>query len=344
MMKSRKVTLLDVAQLANVTKSTVSRVVNDSPLVNEKTKQRVWKAIEELGYTPNRTARSLAIGKTNVLGFVVSEQQISDVVLNPFFPTVLKGITAAANREGYNILLLSLSGQDIKSYKEIIQRHTADGFLILGGPSNAKLGPDLDRLKIPYVFIGKPDSAAEHSFVGTDNEEGGYLAGKHLIELGHNEIRFMVGEVKGHLLSHNIERVAGFRRALEEAGLPFAERLVVKVPTDMESGYHFMKGYLGSERPSGMILSNEVTAMSCLNLLLDEGIAVPNEMSVVAFGDSRFFRNTRPSLTTVSQSVEWLGGTAVEMLLKRIGGESWNPPGVARKPEIVLRGSTQKLR
>ncbi|WP_176444950.1 LacI family DNA-binding transcriptional regulator [Paenibacillus herberti] len=343
-MKSKKVTILDVAQLANVTKSTVSRVVNDSPLVNDKTKQRVWKAIEELGYTPNRTARSLALGKTNVIGFVVSEQQISDVVSNPFFPTVLKGITTVANREGYNILLLSLSGQDIKSYREIIQRHTVDGFLILGGPSNPKLGSDLDKLKVPYVFIGKHDPAAEHSYVSTDNEEGGYIAGKHLIELGHSEIRFMVGEVKGSLLSHNIERIAGFKRAFDEAGMTFAEHLVVKVPTDIESGYHFMKSYLAKDRPSGLILSNEVTSMTCLNLLIDEGIAVPEEMSIVSFGDAQFFRNTRPSLTTVSQSVEWLGKTAMELLLQRISGEVSYPSPIVRKPEIVLRGSTKKMR
>ncbi|MFC4600899.1 LacI family DNA-binding transcriptional regulator [Cohnella hongkongensis] len=338
----KKVTILDVAQFSNVTKSTVSRVINDSPLVNERTKQRVWQAIKELGYTPNRTARSLALGKNHVIGMVVSEQQISDVVLNPFFPTVLKGITTVANQQGYNILLLSLSGQDAQSYTEILQRHTVDGFLILGGPSDVNLGRDLDRMKVPYVFIGKHDPEAQHSFVSTDNEEGGYIAGKHLIDLGHRNIRLMVGEVKGSILVHNVERIAGFRRALGEAGIPFEDRLVVKMPTDMENSYYFLKTYLERDRPSGLILSNEVTSMSCLNLLLDEGIAVPDEISLVSFGDPQFFRNTRPSLTTVSQSVEWLGRTAMEMLLKRVTGGEWLPPKIIRKPEIVLRGSTKK--
>ncbi len=338
----RKVTILDVAQASNVTKSTVSRVINDSPLVNEKTKQRVWKAIKELGYTPNRTARSLALGKNHVIGMVVSEQQISDVVLNPFFPTVLKGITTVANREGYNILLLSLSGQDARSYTEVVQRHTVDGFLILGGPLDVNLGRDLDKMKVPYVFLGKHDPEAEHSFVSTDNEEGGYLAGKHLIDLGHREIRLLVGEVKGTVLAHNIERIAGFKRAFRDSGIPFEERFVAKMPTDMDSSYYFMKSYLDKEKPSGLILSNEVTSMSCLNLLMDEGISVPEELSLISFGDSQFFRNTRPSLTTVSQSVEWLGRTAMEMLLKRVTGEVWLPSKIIRKPEIILRGSTKK--
>jgi DNA-binding LacI/PurR family transcriptional regulator len=338
-MLNKKITIQDVAEIAKVHKSTVSRVLNGSINVNIKTKEKIEKAIESLGYTPNSIARSLALGKNKVIGLVVSENHLSDIILNPFFPTILKGITVSAEAAGNNILLITSKGSDFNSYMEVIKKNTVDGLIIVGPSYEDSLSELLNKQGIPYVFIGKFDSI-DHCYVGTDNVLGGYMAAQYLINLNHKNIRLMVGEVNGTLLSHNIDRIAGFKKAFEEYGLSFSDDFIVKTPTEMENGYHFIKNYLKNEQPTGLILSNEVTAMACINALLDEGYNIPKDISLIAFGDSDFFRNIRPRLTTISQNFEWMGKTAVNMLLTQVNGLDSNPQAIVTKPELVIRDST----
>ncbi|MFD2671699.1 LacI family DNA-binding transcriptional regulator [Marinicrinis sediminis] len=338
-----KVTIKDVAELAKVHKSTVSRVLNNSNDVKEKTKQKVLQAIDTLGYSPNFAARSLASGKSHIIGFVVSEQQISDVVMNPSFPTILKGITTYAEELGYNILMITSVDNDYKSYEQVIRKHAVDGFIILGSTIQIDLNELLIQQGIPYIFIGKHHESADESYVGTDNIEGGYIAAKHLIDLGHTDIRLMVGQVRSQkILSHNIDRITGFKKAFAEAGLSFRDDYIVKTPTDMETGYHFMRTYFTSHEPSAVILSNEVMAMSCINYLSDERPDLLERMSIVTFGDSDFFRHLRPPLTTVSQHFEWIGRTAVEMLASQIAEDDMSTKAVVRKPDLVIRSSSKR--
>lgn len=342
-MDNKKITIQDVAKVANVHKSTVSRVLNGSENVNHKTREKIEKAIKELGYSPNSIARSLALGKNKVIGLVVSEHQLSDLILNPFFPTILKGITNTAQQHGNNILLITSPGSDIDSNMEVIRRNTVDGFIIVGPSYGDSLGKLLKHQNIPFVFIGRFGSE-DYRYVGSDNVLGGYLATQHLLNLNHTNIRLFVGEVNGHLLSHNIDRITGFKKALAEYGVDFEERFIVKSPTDMENGYHFIHSYFQTEQPSALILSNEVTAMACINALQDEGYRIPEDVSLIAFGDSDFYRNIRPQVTTISQNFEWMGRSAVTMLMTQINGLNLNPRAIFTKPELVVRESTKKNR
>ncbi|KIL39092.1 hypothetical protein SD70_22510 [Gordoniibacillus kamchatkensis] len=338
-----RVTINDVAKYANTTKSTVSRVLNDSPLVNYKTKMKVLEAIRTLGYMPSKAARSLKSGKNNVLGLVVSQQQISQVIMNPNYPAVIKAISERAQNEGYHILLITSAGVEYQTYDSILTRHAVDGFIVLGATIDDPLHEVLDNANIPYVFNMRYSEKRDHCYVTFDDFEGGYIAAKYLLDLGHRHIKLVVGDVRGTVLSFNLERIAGFKKALAEYQIKFEESMVLRTPGDMDSSYHFISNLFSRERPSALLLSNELTAIAALNALTDNGFHVPDDVSLIAFGYPEFFRNTRPSLTTVGQDTIWQGVNLVEMLLDRINGLEHTPVALIKKPELIIRGSTKKV-
>ncbi|WP_165452589.1 LacI family DNA-binding transcriptional regulator [Paenibacillus thalictri] len=338
-----RITINDVAKHANTTKSTVSRVLNNSPLVNPKTKEKVLEAIRVLGYTPSTTARSLKSGKNHVLGLVVSQQQISEVIMNPNYPAIIKAISERAQSEGYHILLITSAGVEYQTYDGILTSHAVDGFIVLGATIDDPLNEVLDSANIPYVFNMKYSRARDDCYVSFDDFEGGYIAAKYLLDLGHTDIKLVVGDIRGKVLTHNLQRISGFKKALEEYSVSFNESMVLRTPGDMESSYNFISNLFNHEKPSALLLSNEVTSIAALNALIDKGFHVPNDVSLVAFGYPEFFRNTRPSLTTVGQDTIWQGNHLVDMLLQRIQEHKNTPPPLIRKPELIIRESTRKL-
>ncbi|WP_165972125.1 LacI family DNA-binding transcriptional regulator [Paenibacillus piri] len=337
-----RVTIIDVAKYANTTKSTVSRVINNSPLVSPKTKDKVLEAIRVLGYTPSNSARSLKSGKSHILGLVVSQQQISEVIMNPNYPAIIKAISEKAQSEGYHILLITSAGVEYKSYDNILMRHAVDGFIVLGATIDDPLHEVLDNAGIPYVFNMRYSEKRSDCYVTFDDFEGGYIAAKYLLDLGHRHIKLVVGDVKGKVLSFNLQRISGFKKALEEYRIPFEESMVLRTPGDMENSYNFINDLFLRESPSALLLSNEVTSIAALNALTDKGIQIPDDVSLIAFGYPDFFRNTRPSLTTVGQDTIWQGNTLVNMLLQRINGRDNAPTALIQKPELIIRGSTKK--
>ncbi|HUC94186.1 MAG TPA: LacI family DNA-binding transcriptional regulator [Paenibacillus sp.] len=337
-----KTTINDVAKYANTTRSTVSRVLNNSPLVNPRTREKVLEAIDVLRYTPNKTARSLKSGKSHVLGLVYSQQQISEVLMNPGVPGMIKSISERAQSEGYNILLITSAGVDYKSYDDLIMKHSVDGFIVSGAMIHDSLHEVLDKAKIPYVYNMKYSESKDDCYVTFDDVEGGYLAAKYLLDLGHRDIKLIVGDVKGTVLSFNHSRIAGFKKALQEYEIPFVDSMVLRTPGDMDSSYHFIASLFARERPTALLLSNEVTSTAALNALIDKGFSIPDDVSLVAFGYPDFFRYTRPSLTTVGLDIVWQGNHLVDMLLQRINDPGSTPAAMIKKPELVVRESTKK--
>lgn len=339
-----KVTIQDVAKYANTTRSTVSRVLNDSPLVKTKTKEKVLEAMQVLGYKPSRTARSLKSGKSYVLGLVLVQQQFSEVVMNPGFSIFMKVISERAQSEGYNILLITTAGVDYNSYDELIMRHSVDGFIVLSPTIDDTLNVLLNKTNTPFVFNMRFSELTDNCYVTFDDVEGGYTAAKYLLDLGHRDIKLIVGDVKGKILSFNISRISGFKKALQEYDIPFIDDMLLKVPGEMDSSYHFISSLFSQQKPTALILSNEVTAIAALNALSDKGLKIPDDVSLVAFGYPDLFRYTRPSLTTVGQDIVWQGNNLVDMLLQRINDPDRIPSALIKKPELVVRESTKKAR
>jgi DNA-binding LacI/PurR family transcriptional regulator len=337
-----KITINDVAKYANTTRSTVSRVLNDSPLVNSKTREKVLEAIRVLRYTPNKTARSLKSGKSHILGLVFSQQQLSNVIMNPAVPNLLKTISEKAQLEGYQILLITSAGIDYKSFEEIIMNHFVDGFINLGATIDDTLNEVLDKANIPYVYNMKYSCTKDDCYVSFDDIEGSYMAAKYLLDLGHRDIKLVVGDIKGKVLSFNVSRISGFKKALEEYDVPFTDNMILRTPGDMDSSYHFISNLFSHEKPTALMLSNEVTSIAASMALTDKGISIPDEVSLIAFGFPDVFRYTRPRLTTVGQDIVWQGNQLVDMLLQRIHDPNTIPPALIKKQELIIRDSTKK--
>ncbi|MFC0469121.1 LacI family DNA-binding transcriptional regulator [Halalkalibacter kiskunsagensis] len=334
----KKVTIYDVAKHANVTKSTVSRVLNGSSEVSEKTKNKILETMDTLGFVPNKAARTLKSGKNNIIGLVVTQQGFSEVILNPFYPLLLKAITERAQSYGYHILLINPAGINYDSYIDIIKRNAADGFILLGSISNDTLSKKLDKDNIPYVFNMKYSWEHDNNYVSFDHVNSGYIATKYLLDLGHRNVKMIVGDVKGKILSHNKERIKGFEKALMEYNLPFDENKVLKAPGFMEESYNFIRNLYKEEHPTSLLLSNEVTAITAVNCLLDEGYTIPDDLSLISFGHIDIFKNVRPKLTTVHEDFEWQGKTLVDMLINRINNKETK--AITKQSELIIGKST----
>ncbi|MEC0267868.1 LacI family DNA-binding transcriptional regulator [Paenibacillus anseongense] len=334
--------MLDVAEKANVTPSTVSRVMNASSLVKPCTRQRVLEAAKSLCYIPNKTARVFKSGKSHILGLVISTQHISELVLNAGFQARFKALTVKAHNEGYNMLIITSTDAEPNSYFEVIKNQVADGFIILSPSINESLTSLLEEAGIPYVFNMKYSNNPEDSYyISSDDVEGGYMAAKYLLDLNHTDIRFILGIVKGTIMPFNEDRVLGFKKALDEYGIAFKPEMIVTIPGQMEESYNLIHQLFQTQKPTALMISNETTTVAALNYFYDYGYRIPQDVSVIGFGPSEFFRHHRPNLTNVSYDITWSSDKLVDLLLQRIEGR---PVVLERpkKPELIIRGSTSR--
>ncbi len=326
-----------------MTPSTVSRVMNGSTLVKPRTRERVLDAVQSLGYVPNKTARMFKSGKSGILGLVVSAQHISELIYNAGFQALFKALTEKAHAEGYNILIITSESGESESFFEVIKSQAADGFIILSPSGSGNLAAKLDEAGIPYVFNMKYSGDPEDIYYASyDDIEAGYVAAKYLLDLNHTDIRFIVGSIKGNVISFNSDRINGVKKAFEEYGIPFHdEDFIVRIPGQMEESYAAIHQLLQTQKPSALLISNEITTVAALNYFFDYGYRVPQDISVIGFGPAEFYRKLRPNLTSVSFDIAWSSGKIVDMLLQRIEGVQVKaePP---RKPELIIRDSTAR--
>lgn len=300
------------------------------------------EAIKSLGYIPNKTARVFKSGRSYILGLVISTQHISELIFNPGFQAKFKALTTKAHNEGYNILIITSTDADAQSYFEVIKNQVADGFIILSPSANEALATLLEEAGIPYVFNMNYSSNPEDSyFVSSDDFEGGYIAAKYLLDLNHTHIRFIVGIVRGNFMPFNVDRINGFKKAIEEYGIAFNDDMIVTIPGQMETSYNLIHQLFQTQKPTALMISNETTTVAALNYFHDYGYRVPQDVSVIGFGPSEFFRNLRPNLTNVSYDIAWTSDKLVDLLLRRIEGKPVTPER-PKKPELIIRDSTAK--
>lgn len=300
------------------------------------------EAIESLGYIPNKTARMFKSGKSYILGLVISQNSFSEIMFNAGFQAQFKALTEKAHHEGYNILIITSTEGDSHSFFEVIKNQVADGFIIFSPSHNDTLTALLEEAEIPYVFNMKySDNPEDCYYVSSDDFEGGYIAAKYLLDLNHTDIRFLVGIVRGSVLSFNIDRINGFKKALENYGVPFREEMIVTLPGQMEQSYNAIYQLFQTQKPTALMISNEITTVAALNYFTDHGYRVPQDVSIIGFGPSEFFRSLRPNLTNVCYDITWSNFKLVDMLLQRIEGK---PLAIEmpKKPELVIRDSTAR--
>ncbi|UCH27684.1 MAG: LacI family DNA-binding transcriptional regulator [Trueperaceae bacterium] len=327
-------TIREVSRRAKVSISTVSRVVNGTAPVAEKTRHRVLKAIEELDYTPNVLARGLITKRSGGIGVIVND------LTSPFFGSILDGIEAEVEAQGMHMIVASGHADAKRESKAIhfLRQRLPDAMIIqVDGTSDPEL-LELAAHKIPTIVFGRHITELGERCIYLDNEQGGFLATQHLIDCGHSRIGHIAGPLT---IADSRARLQGYRRALEGAGTPYNRGWVIEADYLEAGGYRATRHLL--ERTcdlSAIFCSNDQMAAGALQALREAGIRVPEDVSIIGYDDIPLARYLYPSLTTIRQPLFEMGRAVAEIAFKALAGKRAE---VRHKfePELIERESVQ---
>ncbi|NWG16492.1 MAG: LacI family DNA-binding transcriptional regulator [Chloroflexi bacterium] len=327
-------TIGDVAKRAGVSTMTVSRVINNSGYISQETRERVERAIAELGYVPNALARSLRFKRTKTIALILTD------ITNPFFTTLARGIEDAASEQGFSVIFCNTdeSKDEEAEYLSVVAQKQVDGVLLVPASSSAESVAFLRERGIPCVVLDRrvPDSAVDT--VRGDSEAGAHQLTRHLLELGHRRIALLNGPAA---VSTAADRLAGYRRALDEAGLGSAARVYEGAYT-MESGYRMALQLLADvPRPTALFAANNFIAIGALRALREAGLRVPDEISLAAFDDLPAAIMIEPFFTVVGQPAYEMGQQATWLLLNRLAGQGpTEPQEIVLPAQLIVRQSS----
>lgn len=328
--------LQDLADLAGVSRATASRALNDSPMLNAKTKARIQALARKHRYSVNRRARDFRLSRTSVVAVVFmldieSGQHMSD----PFFLGMLGGIADCLSDRDYDLLLARAPVADIRELRESRTIRRSDGVIFIGqGEQHAQLD-ELARGDIPVVAWGYPVPGKHYPVVGGDNASGGHQAAAHLLQGGRRKIAFF-----GHTGNpENAARYDGFATALREAGIDADPQLKFDVPFEMERAHDVIVEIIGSGPDfDSVVCASDVIALAALSTFHECGIRVPRDVAVVGYDNISLAEYSSPPLTTISQHIPEAGRILVESVLRRIDGEAVED--TILPSELVVRKSS----
>ena len=331
-------TIRDVAKLAGVAPITASRVISNSGYASEDVRQRVNLAAEQLGYVPNFLARSLRSKRTQTLALVLTD------ITNPFWTTVARGVEDAASEEGYHVIFCNTdeSASKQNSYLEAIIQKQVDGILLVPARSNTSPIEFLHQQNVQVVLLDRRLPNMEADVVRCDSKGGAYQLVQLLVKLRHQRIAILSGPSG---VSSADDRVAGYKQALDEAGLKTEEQLIIYGDFTLESGYEMTRSLLElPARPTALFAGNNFIAIGALKALHDAGLAVPEKMSVVSFDDLPAAIVVDPFLTVAVQPAYEMGQRATRRLLERLDGQTTGGvQDIVLPVSIIERKSTLAL-
>jgi len=335
MLEKSQVTLHDVAELAGVSHQTVSRVINNNERVRPETREKVEAAILELGYRPNAIARSMVQGNTHTLGC------ISPNLTDPVFARIIESAQAEARRLGFFILIGSASTvEEVKPLLDELLNRRVDGLIVLNARDDEryKLLVPLAEAGSPIVYVKNSPVEEPVSSVRCDDIKGGYLATKHLLDLGHKKIAIILGLENEQCTS---ERLEGYQKALAEAGLTISDNLIVKGNWSSQSGSGAVEKLLSrSENFSAIFALNDRMAAGAIRSIREAGYHIPEDYSVIGYDNGPLASLIDPPLTTIQQPLEHFGEQAANILIKSIQETNHKPIDICITPELIRRNSS----
>lgn len=331
-----KLTLEDIAQLAGVSRSTVSRVINEQPAVSDVVRRRVWEIINETGYRPNQAARSLASQRSNILGLVIP-RRVHTFFTDPYFSSLTEGVAQACNQHSYMLsLFLFYTAEDERKLFPFVSRPgTVDGIIIQSTHAADEMFQQLSESDLPSIVAGRPMHVADFSYIDVDNVAGAHTAVRHLVHLG----RRRIGSITGPLsTTAGLDRFQGYQNALNESHLPLDDRLYV------EGDFTESGGYYGAQRliplkPDALFVASDIMAVGALQAIREAGLKVPQDIAVIGYDDLPPATRTSPPLTTIRQPIRRMGIELVEKLLDIISNGTEPPRRVIFGTELVIRES-----
>jgi len=332
-------TQLQIAEAAGVSRTTVSLVLNNVPdvRVSPETRQRILEAAQRLNYYPNAIARRLASGKTSTIG-LVWHRGPNPAYRDAFLPGFLQGVTRAAHQYGYHVLFRPIEpNEPDSSYVELARSHHIDGFILSGPRSDDSHLLKLHQEHFPIVLHGQLPGTDILS-VDIDNVQGALVAVDHLVALGHQRIGIITNAPLVYTASQ--QRLAGYYQALEQAGIPRDKSLVQEGNFDGESGQSAMEKLLMCDPPpTAIFVASDMVAMGALQTIRDQGLRVPEDITIVGFDDITAARFVTPALTTVRVPTFGLGWSAAEILICLIEQDIIAQTHTLLETELIVRDS-----
>jgi DNA-binding LacI/PurR family transcriptional regulator len=331
-------TILDVAKLAGVSKTTVSRVINENGPVNESTRLKIKEAMKMLNYTPNYFAQGMRTSKTKSIGILVPDYT------NPFYSELFKGIEEVALQKGYMSIICSTdedATRELEYAKELVKRQI-DGIILC---SYKRIRKNIDYLmdisnKIPVVFMDPVVGDEPVSYVVTDGYEATRKATQYLIDKGRKKIGYI--KIKGsarHWVTH--ERYKGYKKALKDSGIELDLSLVYEGDFQMKSGYAGAKCLMDLKNPPDAIMAaTDVMAIGVIKYLKYADISVPDEVNVIGFDNISLANLIEPALTTIAQPIRDLGMEAVNIIVKKINDPKMENKQITLDGQLIVRRST----
>ncbi|MEJ7927315.1 LacI family DNA-binding transcriptional regulator [Sphingobium sp. AN641] len=333
--KGRGATLADVARAANVSPSTASRALNDSPLIPDATKAIVREAARKQNYRVNTTARNLRRQTSSTVALVLpADPESGQMVSDPFFLDILGAVADALQEKKYDLLLSTTGAHPDRWFEDFIMSRRADGLIVIGQAHHADALEQLAGEGAPVVVWGAAATGLPYCSVGSDNLAGGDIATSHLLALGRRHIAFL-GDTD---LPEVALRYEGYRRALAAQGLSADPALLSRTPFTREGGAAAINRLADSgTRFDAVFATSDLLAMSAIQSLQARGIGVPQDVSVVGYDDIQMAAHYSPALTTISQNIA-LGGTLlVNKLMDLMAGQ---PAGTdVLEPRLIIRQS-----
>ena len=330
----------DIARDLGVSVVTISKVLRNHPDIGDETRERVLTRVKELQYRPNLAARSLATGRTYLVGLVVPD------LLHPFFAEIAKALSDVLKANGYYLLISSSDEDPELEQREVDQllARRLDGLIIASCRPTADLFFRIEKQKTPYVLIDRDLPELSANFVGVDDEAVGELATRHLIEVGCKRI----AHIRGPKTSPGVQRLEGYKLALAQAGMKVhKDYIIAELKGDVETrkrGAEAMAQLLKrNPRPDGVFCFNDPLAMSAMNYALDHGVRIPQDLAIIGCGNLHYDDSLRVPLSSIDQDSRRIGAEAARITL-RILNSKVRPKceRIVLQPELIVRRSTDR--
>lgn len=333
-MKNKKYSISDVAEMLGVSKSTVSRAINGNSGVGKELRKKVLDLVEEIGYKPNTIAQSLSRGRVNIVALILGD------IRNPFYADLTFNIQRILNNHGYMVMVFN-SEYDVRREMEFLKLTLQFNFagLILITAQAESVEDMLHSMDIPKVLVNRILPSYEGDSVLIDNFRAGYMAVMHLLELRHRNIGFIKGP---GISSASTQRFEGYRQALQNFGLPFREEYVYTSDLKLETGIALAQDFVSGlkERPSAMVVVNDMTAIGFMDGCQKSGIRVPEDLSIVSFDNINISAMKNIELTTISQHVDEMSEHAARLMLKQLKDRDSKSERVILEPTLIVRNTT----
>jgi len=332
------VTIKEVAKVVNVSPSTVSRVIAGNPKISEATRQKVYKAMKEMNYHPNAIARSLVSKTTKTIGLILPNTD-EDLFVNPFFVQIMRGISRYAQKKGYYIMYTYSNNEDqeVEYISSLMNSRRVDGIILPVARKDDKCIAYLKEADYPFVVIGKPENAEGILWVDNDNFHAMYSVVNYLIQKGERKIAFIGGP---SMLNVTINRLEGYKKAMENMGVKIEENMIQGAEFTEESGYEAMKIILNKSKPTAVVTTDDLIAFGASKAISEMS---DQHISIIGFNNTPLAAYRDPALSSVDINSEELGYYAVKLLINKLENKREYIQNYIIATKLVERESTQKL-